>query len=80
MTGATKELDFLFYLILMNLNGNLWQVATMWDRAALYDFSTLKFVKIYFIIKHLVMFKKWSLCAKKNVFSRCWVQSYTYVQ
>ena len=56
MTSATKELDFLFYLILMNLNGNLWQVAIMWDRAALYEFITLKFVKIYFIMKHLVIF------------------------
>ena len=31
-------------------------MAIMWGRTALYDFSTLKFLNIYFIMKHLVIF------------------------
>ena len=41
MASETEELNFFFYLILINLNGRMWLVATVWGQ------STLKVCNLY---------------------------------
>lgn len=35
MASETDELNFFFYLILINLNGHRWLVATVWGQSTL---------------------------------------------